>query len=381
MLELLNRPDELDDAIAAALTQDRYAIDTEFHRERTYYPQVALIQLAWADDVVLIDPLAVDVAPLARLLDSNGLCVLHAAAQDLEVLELATGSTPRRLFDTQVGAGFLGISSGSLATLLHTFLGVSMTKGDRLTDWLRRPLSDDQLAYAAADVDNLLALTDAITERLDKLDRRSWADQESMRLLDRARTVRTPDDSLRKIKDARKLKGQAALVARSVAAWREERAAELDVPVRQVMPDIGVVAVAQRAPSRASELDELRGLDGRHTRPQVAKAVLAAVARGLEENPEPRERAPRAPELPKHLRPVVSLITSWVAQLARDRQLDPALIATRSDIEALITEPPSGRLTEGWRAELVGEPIRDLVTGRVALAFEDGNLVLEPRAT
>jgi ribonuclease D len=165
-----------------------------------------------------------------------------------------------------------------------------------------------------------------------------------------------------------------------VAVWRESRAAELDIPVRQVMPDIAVVAVAQRAPTSTAQLAELRGLDKRHTKSPVAETLIEAVIAGLEA-PELERRDPRPAELPKHLRPVVSLITSWVAQIARDSRMDPALIATRSDVEALITEPPSGRLTEGWRSEMVGDPIRQLVTGEASLAFEDGKLVLEPRAT
>ena len=115
---LVENAPELDDLVAAASDADRYAIDTEFHRERTYFPQVALIQIAWDDQVALIDPLAVDLKPLARVLDGPGLCVLHAGVQDLEVLDLATGTVPQLLFDTQIAAGFLGLSNGSLKSLL-----------------------------------------------------------------------------------------------------------------------------------------------------------------------------------------------------------------------------------------------------------------------
>jgi len=118
----------------------RYALDTEFHRERTYWPKVALLQIAWQDDLVLIDPLEVDLAPMRELMESDSLAVLHAASQDLEVLELACGAVPRRLFDTQVAAGFLGMSTPSLASLHERELGVSLPKANRLTDWLERPL-------------------------------------------------------------------------------------------------------------------------------------------------------------------------------------------------------------------------------------------------
>lgn len=321
--------------MAAALQSDRYAIDTEFHRERTYYPQVALVQLAWEDEVVLIDPLAIDLRPLAELLDGPGLCLLHAGTQDLEVLEQATGSVPKRLFDTQIAAGFVGISSGSLATLLDTFLGVQVAKGDRLTDWLRRPLTDDQLRYAAGDVDNLIELCDVLTSQLEDLDRLSWAAEESQLLLDKPRGGRPPDEAIGRVKEARSLKGKAAVVAQAVAAWRERRAAELDVPVRQVLPDIAVVGVAQQRPTNVGQLLELRGVDKRHTKNDAAEQILAAVKEGLAAEPE-AQKAPRPPDLPKELRPVVTLVTSWISQLARDHKLDPAILATRADVESLL---------------------------------------------
>ncbi|MDA3039526.1 MAG: HRDC domain-containing protein [Actinomycetota bacterium] len=379
MPNLVVQPSELEDVIDAALAADRYAIDTEFHRERTYFPQVALIQLAWDKEVVLIDPLALDLTPLARLLGGPGLCVLHAGVQDLEVLDLATGATPRRLFDTQIAAGFLGYASGSLASLLDSFLKVAIAKGDRLTDWLRRPLTPEQLLYAAGDVEHLLELTDAIVADLDRLGRLAWAEEECAILLERPRNLRPSEDAVRRIKDARKLKGDAANVARAVAAWRERRAAALDVPVRQVLPDIGVVAIAQRAPKTIEDLDNLRGLDRRHSGGDAGRELLTAVQAGLRnELPDPTH-VTRQAELPKHLRPAVALIIAWVAQVARDAKMDPALIATRTDVESLLSDPPCGRLLAGWRADLVGEPVRQLVSGGAALAFEKGNLLLEPR--
>ena len=138
------------------VAEPRYALDTEFHRERTYYPKLALLQLAWPGELVLVDPLAVDVRALERLFASDSLAVLHASQQDLDVLTHAARCVPRRLFDTQVAGGFVGYGTPSLVALLQGELGVSPAKGDRLTDWLRRPLTVDQCEYAAADVAYLL---------------------------------------------------------------------------------------------------------------------------------------------------------------------------------------------------------------------------------
>ncbi len=385
MPNLLTDQDDVDALVETLLTVERYALDTEFHRERTYYPQVALVQIAYHDadgvnTTVLIDPLETDLASFQPVMESDALCILHAGIQDLEVLELACGVVPQRLFDTQIAAGFLGISSGSLASLLDRYLNVHLAKGDRLTDWLRRPLTEDQLVYAAGDVDNLLELTDILVGQLEERGRLAWAEEECQLLLDRPRNKRSPEDAVNRIKEARSLKGKAYRVATAVAAWRENQASTINVPVRQVMPDIAVVAVAQQSPTSKTQLRNIRGLDGRHLKNGADEAVLAAVQEG-QNAPTERTKTPRLPDLARELRPVVTLVTAWISQLARDHQLDPALLATRADVEGLLREDPGCRLLEGWRADLVGEPIRQLVAGEAAVAFDGGGrLVLEARS-
>lgn len=371
---------ELERVVDEALDRPRYAIDTEFHRERTYFPQVALVQMAYGETVVLIDPLAVDLAPLARLLEGPGVCIMHAGIQDLEVLDLSCGAVPTTIFDTQIAAGFLGVSTGSLASILKRFLGVQLGKGDRLTDWLRRPLTKNQLHYAASDVEYLLELTDLLEQELEQRGRLEWAREESRLLRERPRNRRLPEEAILRIKEARSLRGKSFRVATVVAAWRERRAAELNVPVRQVLPDLGVVAIAQGVPSTDSELRSLRGVDGRHLRDGAERELLAAVQTGLR-MPADDAPSPRNNELSKNLRPVVTLVTSWVSQIARDNELDAALLATRADVESLLKGEEDCRLLEGWRQRLVGAPIANLVGGRAAVAFDgDGRLVLERRS-
>ncbi len=153
----VDQQDDFEAVIDALLLEERYAIDTEFHRERTYFPTLALVQLGWGDDeLVLVDPKAVDITALARLFDSDVEAVFHAAQQDLDVLTHAVGVVPKEFFDTQIAGGFVGYGTPSLVSLLSGEVGVSPPKGDRLTDWLRRPLTDAQRDYAAADVAYLL---------------------------------------------------------------------------------------------------------------------------------------------------------------------------------------------------------------------------------
>jgi len=370
----------LDEVVEAATAADRYAVDTEFHRERTYYPQVALVQLAWDDEVVLIDPLAVSLHPLAKVLDGTGTAVMHAAGQDLEVMELACDTVPTVLFDTQLSAGFVGHATPSLAALVERELGVVLPKGDRLTDWLSRPLSADQRSYAASDVTHLLELHDRLSSELEALGRLDWARDECEELRTRSRALRDPDQAWLRIKEARHLRGATVGVVRAVAAWRERRAAAIDQPVRFVLPDLGLVGIAQRMPTNREQLRGIRGLDDRQLRGTVGDEILAVVADGLA-NPVDRPRPDAGQEVERHLRPAVTLVSAWLGQLGRELRIDPSLLGTRSDIEALLCQADDARLGLGWRDQLVGEPVRRLVAGRAALAFDgNGGLVLEERS-
>ncbi|MDW3218364.1 MAG: ribonuclease D [Acidimicrobiales bacterium] len=369
----------LAEVVDALLAEPRYALDTEFHRERTYWPKVALVQIAWPGDLVLIDPLEVDLAPLRAVMESDAVAVLHAASQDLEVLELECGAVPRILFDTQIAAGFLGMSTPSLASLHERELGFSLPKGSRLTDWLERPLATSQLDYAAADVERLLDIHDQLMAQLEERGRVGWAADECEIMRTRWRGPRDPDEAWRKIKEARHLKGRPLTVARSIAAWRERRAAEIDQPVRFVLSDIAVVGIAQAAPSDLDALAKIRGVDKGLAKGSLGPAILEAVAHGLASDWRP-PRAPKRSSDTRDLRPAVALVAAWVNQLARDRELDPTLLATRADVEALVRGDDDARLATGWRAELAGGPIRRLVAGDAALAFEDGAVVLEERS-
>jgi ribonuclease D len=379
----VDRVDQLEELVDEACQSPSYAVDTEFHRERTYYPQLALVQVCVGERIWLVDPLAVDLTPMARLLKGTGVAVMHAASQDLEVLHQACGTVPSRLFDTQLAAGFLGWSSPSLSSLCERALSEHVPKGDRLTDWLQRPLGEAQRSYAAADVALLPRLHDHLLARLQALGRLEWAESEFEVLRSKAREDSDPEDAWQRIKEARHLPARAGAVAKELAAWRERTARATDQPVRFVLGDLALVSIAQQRPATLDALKKVRGLDGRALRDGAGHDILAAVQRGAE---QPTGVATRIDggqaELERELRPAVTLVSAWVSQLARNEQLDPALLATRADIVAFLRGDADARLSQGWRHDLVGAPIRALVEGRAALAFEGrGRLVLEPRAT
>ena len=378
--QLVDTRSGFDAVIDALRDQPAYAVDTEFHREHTYFPKLALVQIAWRDGLALIDPLAVDIGPFAEILDGPGVAVLHASDQDLEVLDLACGTRPRTLFDTQIAAGFVGMSMPSLASLYEKILGIRVGKGDRLTDWLARPLNDGQLTYAAGDVEHLLDVYDKLVADLGGRGRLDWAEAECEDARIRDRGARDPDEAWRRVKEIRQLRGPARRVAQSVAGWRERRAAEVDQPVRRVLPDLALVGVAQRQPTSTADLRKIRGLDDRHLRGNQADAVIAAVKEGLARPSAPTEEH-ESRELDRELRPAVALVSAWVSQLSRNLEIDTTLLGPRGDIEALLRKDADARLSTGWRAELVGEPIRRLVDGEAALAFDGhGGLLLEARS-
>ena len=357
-----------------------YGLDTEFHRERTYFPHLALLQLSWEGGIALVDPLAIDIAPFAKVLSGQGLAVLHAAEQDLEVLERSCGTVPRRLFDTQVAAGFLGQVSPSLVKLVERTLGIRLLKGDQLTDWTRRPLSAGQLAYAAGDVAHLLTLRDAITERLREMGRDEWAAEEFAIVLSKDRSPTEPGEAWWRLPRARQLRGPARGVAQSVAAWRDQRARQLDLPVRFILPDLAVLSIAQHPARTREDLRRTRSLDGRHLGGGAADELLAAIGEGLELAAS-QLHLPPAHELDQPNRAVTTLATAYVAQRAADLELDPAILATRADLVEFMQDPPRGRLADGWRSDLVGDGLRRLAEGKASLSFDGrGSLVLEERS-
>lgn len=358
----------VEELIGELSDQPSFALDTEFHRERSYFPKLALIQLAWPSGSAIVDPLACQVHKITELFSEKHEVVLHAAQQDLDVLAHAVGSIPQRIFDTQIAAGFLGYSTPSLASLVNNELKISLPKGDRLTDWLRRPLTDAQKQYAVSDVLHLLELRDLLSERLANKSRLQWAVDACEEL--RCRKVGPPDPSevWRKQKDVRSLKPRTRGVLAALAEWRERRAMEHDIPPRQVLPDLALHGIAQREPSTVEELSQARGVDDRHTRGSIAQEILRAVESGRR---QPIDLVLNdADEVDRHLRPAITLMSAWVSEVARAEEIEAALLATRQDIVDFLRTAPQSRLSTGWRQELLGAQLEALVSGRAGLSFD-----------
>ncbi|HET9772213.1 MAG TPA: HRDC domain-containing protein, partial [Acidimicrobiia bacterium] len=269
---------DLEQLVAESASADAYALDTEFHGEGRYYPKLAVIQLAVPGRVAVIDATAVDCRPLQRLFAGPAVAVTHAGGQDVEILNRACGAKPARIFDTQIAAGFLGYASASLASLVREFLGRKMDKGSVLSDWLQRPLSAQQVAYAEADVAHLLELRAVLTSRLADLGRLEWATEECERLV----APSSPDvmTAWWRVKGSGQLRALARARAQELAAWRERAAQTADRPARSILPDEAILTLAERPPRSAADLPKSRFFDPRKLSTATVGEVMAAAARG-----------------------------------------------------------------------------------------------------
>ncbi len=371
-----------DVAHAARLAREhgRLGIDTEFMSEGRYRALLCLVQVVIDDPdgaegrrIVMIDALDHhDASPLAELLADPGIeVVLHAGRQDVAILRRVWRTELTNIFDTQIAAGFAGAGAQTgYGNLLGAILGRRVGKTASYTRWDVRPLTPEQLSYAAEDVAHLLELCDEIQRRLADSGRLEWA-REECRRLEGATDERDPDTAWERLQRVNQLDPRSRAVAKELAAWRERTAAAEDRPVSSVLGDPPMVELAKRRPSTVKALEQIRGIHGSTIR-RRGEQILAAIAAGLEAPPIPREEA--RPRSEPGDAPLISLAEALLRARAIEAGLAYELIASRSELEAVVgaarrREPEPGvRTLTGWREELVGADLRDLLGGRRAIA-------------
>lgn len=352
------------------------AIDTEFLREKTYHAKLCLVQVSTPDECVVIDPLAIDdLGPLAELMtDADTLKVFHACSQDMEVLCHALGSVPAPIFDTQVAAGFLGERAQcSYHNLVSTFCGVSLPKTESLTDWSRRPLSPKQIEYALDDVRYLIDAYRVIESKLHSLGRTAWVRDEIRPLADPAHYRSDPRAAFKRVKRVNACTRRQLAVARELASWREQRAETRDIPRKWVMSDEVLLALCKRAPQTVEDFRAVRGTEQLSARD--VEVALDAIARGRrcpQENLPSIGRAHRAPA--PELESVIDLMYALIRLVSERSGVATSLIVSRDGLLDYIEHPERSSLREGWRFELVGTLMDDLLQGNIGLTVKDGAL-------
>lgn len=355
----------------------RLAIDTEFVRERQYYPQLEIIQVATPEGEAILDYRALKrLEPFTELLtDPATLKIFHAASQDLEIFFNLTKGVPAPLFDTQVAAAMVGLGPQvGYSRLVESLLGVTLHKTETLTDWSRRPLSEAQLAYALDDVRYLLPIHSLLQERLDEMGRSDWLKDEwdAMTNPDAYRRVH-PRDAYRRVTGMNRLRPHELAILREVAEWREREAVRRDRAAPLVIRDHVLIEVTRRAPQSKEALAEIRSLHSREL-DQYSEELLAAIQRGKR---LPRGEWPRLPERVTLSGPessLVALMQAWLRARADEVNIAPNYLSTAAELQELVAASPEERadlaVLRGWRRRLLGADLLALVEGRAALAWE-----------
>jgi ribonuclease D len=370
-------------ASCARLASEEFvAVDTEFIREKTYYPQLCVIQLAGESEAFAVDALApeIDLAPVYALMrDPRVIKVFHAARQDIEIFVLKTGEVPAPLFDTQVAAMVCGYGEqAGYETLVQSLARASVDKSSRFTDWARRPLTPKQIAYALSDVTHLRTVYKKLKERLDRTGRLPWVESE-MQVLTNPDTYRVdPREVWRRLR-VRSPKPRFLAVLRELAAWRELAAQQRDIPRQRMLRDESLLEIAAHQPRTAEDLAHTRGLSDGMARGKVGADLLAAVARGLD---VPESEAPRAadrPDLPRNNGAVAELLRVLLKMRAEEHNVAARLIADSEDLDRLAgEETPDVPALKGWRREIFGEDALALKQGRLALVVKGRKLHAVP---
>ncbi|MGH7035825.1 MAG: ribonuclease D [Stellaceae bacterium] len=363
------------DALAAFCRRQAAAqfitVDTEFMRDRTFWPILCLVQIAGPEEAAAIDPLApgIDLTPLFELMaDRQVLKAFHAARQDIEIFVKLTGAVPAPLFDTQVAAMVCGFGeAASYETLASRLAGAAIDKSSRFTDWAQRPLTERQLRYAMADVVPLRAVYEKLAARLEKTGRASWLDEEMTTLTDPATYRLDPAEAWRRLK-LRSGNRRMLALARALAEWRETTAQHRDLPRSRVLRDESLLEIAAHAPRSAAELARSRGLGKGFAEGKFGTEILAVIERVLATPESQYPPPPPRRDPPQGIGPLVDLLRVLLKLRAEENEVASRLIADAEDLELLAADDRAPvKALGGWRLEIFGRDALDLKHGRLAL--------------
>jgi len=376
---IVTTPAGLEELVDHLRASGRFALDTEFVSEDTFEPVLCLIQLATRERLAVIDPLAIrDLSPFWNVVhDPSVQVVMHAAGEDLRICLLRTGLLPRRVFDVQMAAGLTGLSYPlSLVNLVGQVLGISLAGSETRTDWRHRPLSAAQLHYALDDVRYLLELADHFAGRLTQLERTAWAEDEFDAFIESI-ARRAADDRWRRLPSLHLLGRLGLEMARRLSIWREEEARRRNRPMRQVLRDDLLVAIARRQPTNRRGLEALRDFN----RPALVNCGQEILAILDESRAVPEEQLPELParhEEPPGLSTVTNLLSAALAQCCAQNEIAGSMVANVADLKHLVRWHLDGRddshrplLLEGWRHAFCGQFLLDVLEGRLALRVVD----------
>jgi ribonuclease D len=379
--DLITTTDALADLCERLAKSEFVAVDTEFMRENTYWPELCLVQIANTEEAAAIDPMAdgIDLTPLLDLMCNNEdvLKVFHAGGQDVEIIVNLTGRTPHPVFDTQIA--MMAISQSEqigYANLVDHWLNITIDKGARFTDWSRRPLTDRQIEYAIGDVTHLSKIFPKILKKLIKTGRGDWLDAEMEKLADPSNYLVDPENSWKRIRQTGR-NPQALGRLKALAAWREGEAQHKNIPRGRIMRDETLADIAAHPPKRQGDLAKVRGLSVAWKDNDIGKRLMNVIAEAeplsKEEMPEKMKRG--AP-LGKEGALVADLLKLLLKIRAREIDVASRLLTRADEMEALAAGVRDLKVLEGWRYDVFGKDALELVEGKLAFAVKDGKLTM-----
>ncbi len=377
---LITTSDALADLCSRLADSDFITVDTEFMRENTYWPELCLVQIANTKEAAAIDPLApgLDLSPLWELLTENEdvLKIFHAGGQDVEIIFNFTGRTPHPIFDTQIA--MMAVSQSEqigYSNLVESWLGLTIDKGARFTDWSRRPLTERQIEYAIGDVTHLAKIFPKILQRLKKTGRGEWLDQEMEKLADPENYRNDPSLAWKRIKAAGRNAGVLGRL-KALAAWREHEAQDKNIPRGRIARDETLADIASHPPKSQADLAKVRGLSQGWKDNEIGKRMMQTLAKAepLPDDEMP-PRAPRGAPLGKEGSLVADLLKLLLKIRAREIDAAARLLARSEELEMLAAGVRKNlAMLEGWRYGVFGKDALDLVEGKLAFAVVDGRL-------
>lgn len=378
--ETITSPAKLAELCRRLARADRIGIDTEFVSEDTFRPELCLIQVVTKDDLAVIDPYrAGDLTSFWRTLaEGNHVTIVHAAREELNFALTACEHPPANLFDTQLAAGFCSAEyPSSYGSVVTKFLNARPAKGEQRTDWRRRPLTEEQIDYALEDVRYLLPLYETLARKLKRLDRLGWLGEEMQRWLAEVRDARDKP-RWRRVSGLGNLSTRCLAIVRELWMWRRQEAERRDIPPRRVLRDDLMVELAKRKSDNIERIRAIRGIH-RGMKQEMLSEIAACVRRGLESPLDDIER-PSHEAMPSQLNLLGQFLSPALSSICRNANVATSLAGTATDVRDLIAyrlgfsaaddgEPPL--LAVGWRAELVGHLIEELLAGRTSIRIED----------
>ncbi len=379
-IQYINRPEQLPALCEQILQEPWIALDTEFLREKTYYPKFCLLQIAAPGWVACVDPLAI--ADLTPLLDAiynpNITKVLHSCRQDLEIFFQITGKIPGPIFDTQIAAPLLGFQENpGYAMLVSSFLNINLSKAHTRADWTERPLSQDQIQYAADDVIYLCKIYTIMCEQLEKLGRLNWLESDFALLNNPELYQLSPENAWLKIRGKNKLTGRQLSILQALSEWRERTAQTENKPRNWLFPDDMLLELGKLQPVTTSDLAKIRNINERSVN-RYGKVICELIDAARQRPPKPlREKDGSGKKTQQH-EAILDVLSAIVRIRAEENSLNPVILATRKDLEQLLFAEEDCQLLQGWRFNMAGKELQGLLRGQYTLSLTPDSVLIHP---